>query len=156
MFGIGLTELILIAIIALLFLGPDKLPDALVQLAKFIRSTKKMITDAKGALEEEVRINELKEEALSYKAELDKATKELQNFKNIDFDDLVDDITYEEDASHSAFSKAHDDKEVEKPMQSVTLKRKKSATTEDSAQKSLNTNKSANTLADEKESKSDV
>jgi len=99
MFGIGFTELILISIIAILFLGPDKLPQALVDMAKFIKSVKKTISEAKGSLEEEMKIADLKEEALGYKKQLDDATSELQNFKNIDLDDFDDDVSYDEEIS---------------------------------------------------------
>ena len=99
MFGIGFTELILISIIAILFLGPDKLPQAMVDMAKFIKSVKKTISDAKGSLEEEMKISDLKEEALGYKKQLDDATSELQNFKNIDFDDFDDDVSYDDEIS---------------------------------------------------------
>ncbi len=99
MFGIGFTELILISIVAILFLGPDKLPQAMVDMAKFIKSVKKTINDAKGSLEEELKIADLKEEALGYKQQLNDATNELQNFKNIDFDDFDDDVSYEEEIS---------------------------------------------------------
>ncbi|HHE05850.1 MAG TPA: Sec-independent protein translocase subunit TatB, partial [Epsilonproteobacteria bacterium] len=85
MFGIGFTELLLIAVIAILFLGPDKLPGALVEMAKFIKNVKKTIGDAKNSLEEEMKIADLKEETLNYKKQLDDATNELKNFKNIDF-----------------------------------------------------------------------
>jgi len=98
MFGIGFTELILISIIAILFLGPDKLPQTMVEIAKFIKSVKKTIGDAKNSLEEEMKIDELKEEALSYKKQLDNATAELKGFKNISFDDF-DDISYDDDTS---------------------------------------------------------
>ncbi len=98
MFGIGFTELLLIAIIAVLFLGPDKLPTALVDMAKFIKSVKKTIGEAKSSLEEEMKIAELKEEALSYKKQLDEATNELKNFKNIDFDSFAN-TTYETEIS---------------------------------------------------------
>ena len=83
MFGMGFTEILLIAIVAILFLGPDKLPGAMVEIAKFIKSAKKAITSAKDSLDSEINISELKEEALSYKAKLDSATEELQGFKNL-------------------------------------------------------------------------
>ena len=35
MFGMGLTEIFLIAIVAVLFLGPDKLPSTMIEIAKF-------------------------------------------------------------------------------------------------------------------------
>jgi sec-independent protein translocase protein TatB len=37
MFGMGGTEILVILIVALLFLGPDKLPDAAKQISKHIR-----------------------------------------------------------------------------------------------------------------------
>jgi sec-independent protein translocase protein TatB len=98
MFGIGFTELLLISVIAILFLGPDKLPDAMVQIAKFIKSVKKTVDEAKSSLEEEMKIADLKDEALKYKTQLDNATNELKSFKNIDFDDM-DDITYDDEVS---------------------------------------------------------
>jgi sec-independent protein translocase protein TatB len=95
MFGIGFTELLLIAVVAILFLGPDKLPSALVEMAKFIKGVKKTIGDAKDSLEEEMKIADLKEEALNYKKQLNDATEELRGFKNLSLDDL-DDVTYDE------------------------------------------------------------
>jgi len=95
MFGIGFTEILLISVIAILFLGPDKLPDAMVQIAKFIKSVQKTVGEAKSSLEEEMKIADLKDEALKYKSQLDNATNELKSFKNIDFDDM-DDLTDDE------------------------------------------------------------
>lgn len=90
MFGIGFTELLLISIVAILFLGPDKLPQAMIEVAKFIKGVKKAVGEAKSSLEEEMKIADLKEEALNYKKQLDAATSELKNFKNIDFEDFKD------------------------------------------------------------------
>ena len=104
MFGIGFTELILISIIAILFLGPDKLPQTMVEIAKFIKSVKKTVGDAKNSLEEEMKIADLKDEALSYKKQLDDATSELKNFKNIDFDDF-DDVSYDDEVSTKSSKK---------------------------------------------------
>jgi len=100
MFGIGFTEILLISIIAILFLGPDKLPGALVEMGKFIKSVKKTVNDAKSSLEEEMKISDLKEEALNYKKQLSDATEELKGFKNLSFDD-EDDITYDEISEES-------------------------------------------------------
>lgn len=98
MFGIGFTELLLIAIIGILFLGPDKLPSALVELAKFIKGVKKTVGDAKSSLEEEMKIADLKEEALGFKKQLNDTTNELKSFKNLNFDDF-DDVSYDDDVS---------------------------------------------------------
>ena len=98
MFGIGFTELLIISIVAILFLGPDKLPQAMIEMAKFIKSVKKTVGEAKSSLEEEMKIADLKEEALSYKQQLDDATSELKNFKNIEFDDF-DDLSYDDEIS---------------------------------------------------------
>jgi sec-independent protein translocase protein TatB len=98
MFGIGFTELLLISVIAILFLGPDKLPEALVDMAKFIKNVKKTIGDAKDSFEEEIKLADLKEEALGYKKQLDDATAELKSFKNISLDDF-DDESYDDEIS---------------------------------------------------------
>jgi len=83
MFGMGFMEILFIAILAILFLGPDKLPGAMVDMAKFIKNIKTAIGDAKRTLNEEVNLDELKQEALNYKQKLEEANQELQGFKNI-------------------------------------------------------------------------
>lgn len=93
MFGMGFTEILLIAIAGILFLGPDKLPDAMVSIAKFIKGAKRTINEAKSAIDNEIKISDLKEEALGYKAKLDAATDELKGFKNINpMQSLNDDL----------------------------------------------------------------
>jgi len=129
MFGMGFTEILLIAVIAILFLGPDKLPEAMVKIAKFMKSVKKAVSDAKSSLEEEMKISDLKEEALNYKKQLDDATNELQGFKNIGINP-IDDIS---DAISSATTTLSDvDSEtttdttqIEPKKESITFKKKK-------------------------------
>ena len=89
MFGMGFTEILMIAIVAILFLGPDKLPDAMVKVAKFVKGAKNALTEAKTAIDSEIKISELKEEALGYKAKLDEASSELQGFKNFNSVDAL-------------------------------------------------------------------
>ncbi len=132
MFGIGFTELLLIAVIAILFLGPDKLPEAMVQIAKLFKSVKKTVNEAKSSLEEEMRIADLKEEAMSYKRQLDSATEELQGFKNISMDDILDEPVVIEEKPASVPAKnnspyADENRptvQVEPKMESVPLKKK--------------------------------
>jgi len=104
MFGIGFTELMLIAIVAILFLGPDKLPQTLVDIAKFFKSVKRTINDAKNSFEEEIRVADLKKEALEYKAKLEETTNELQGFRNFDLDELL-----EEESKAKTKAQKHDE-----------------------------------------------
>jgi len=69
MFGMGFTEMLLIAVIAVLFLGPDKLPSAMVEIAKLFRSVKSTIGSVKDSLEEEMNVAGIKQEALVVKSE---------------------------------------------------------------------------------------
>lgn len=77
MFGMGFTEILIILVVAILFLGPDKLPTAMVDIAKFFRTVKKTIGTLKDSLEEEMNVSEIKKEALSYKKELLSASENL-------------------------------------------------------------------------------
>lgn len=86
MFGMGFSEILVIAIIAIIFLGPEKLPDAMVKVAKFFKTVKTSVNDVKSSFEQEMKIQELKEEALSYKQKLDDAATSAR--KVITFDEL--------------------------------------------------------------------
>ena len=71
MFGMGIMEIFLIAIVAIIALGPEKLPTAMVQIAKFLNKLKTGISDAKTTLDNELNISEMKEEANKFKVNLD-------------------------------------------------------------------------------------
>ncbi|ECR3474106.1 Sec-independent protein translocase subunit TatB [Campylobacter coli] len=86
-------EIIVILIVAILVLGPDKLPEAIVQIAKILKALKRNIDDAKSSIEKEVRINDLKEEAKKYKDEFSSANENIrQKLSFEEFDDLKRDI----------------------------------------------------------------
>jgi Tat protein translocase TatB subunit len=53
MFNIGMPELILIFIVALIVVGPSRLPDLGRQLGKAAAAFKRATMDLKGALEQE-------------------------------------------------------------------------------------------------------
>jgi sec-independent protein translocase protein TatB len=77
MFGLGMGEILLIAVLAIVVLGPDKLPTAMVEVAKFFKSFKKTVSDAKGAIDSELNLTELKDSADAYKKSLEHTREEL-------------------------------------------------------------------------------
>ncbi|EDO6751150.1 Sec-independent protein translocase subunit TatB, partial [Campylobacter coli] len=82
-----------ILIVAILVLGPDKLPEAIVQIAKILKALKRNIDDAKSSIEKEIRINDLKEEAKKYKDEFSSANENIRKKLSFEeFDDLKRDI----------------------------------------------------------------
>jgi len=86
MFGMGITEILLIAVIAIIFLGPEHLPKAMIEVAKFIKSVKKVVTETKETIEKEVNIHDLKNEALEYKKMVESGVGELTKIGDLDFE----------------------------------------------------------------------
>ena len=124
MFGMGITEILLIAIVAVIALGPEKLPDAMVKIAKMFNSVKKGISDAKTTLDNELNIAELKEEANKFKAQIEdtKSSLSIENKFDLGLDDILKDD----------LEASKNDNEVEK------IKEKFAKVNEDKAQKSEN------------------
>ena len=56
MFGMGGTEILVILIVALLFLGPEKLPDAATKISKGIREMRKQTRDVTQTIENDTQI----------------------------------------------------------------------------------------------------
>lgn len=87
MFGMGFFEIVVIVIVAIIFLGPDKLPQAIVDVVKFLKVARKTIHDAKQTLDNELHISALQKEASNYhehfNAQVDSITKDMQ-LKEID------------------------------------------------------------------------
>ena len=95
MFGMGFTEIMVIAVIAILFLGPDKLPQTMIDIARFFRSAKRTIASAKESIEEELHMDDIKKEVNSYKSELLDGKQKLAQMSSLDplseeFDTVID------------------------------------------------------------------
>ncbi|MBA4151284.1 MAG: twin-arginine translocase subunit TatB [Acinetobacter sp.] len=61
MFDIGLTELIVLAIIALVVLGPEKLPHAARMAGAWMGRIRRMIINVQADIESEVAAQEMRE-----------------------------------------------------------------------------------------------
>jgi len=91
MFGMSFGEILIIAVIAILFIGPEKLPEAMVKIVKFFKGFKKSVHEVKESIEQEVHLQELKEEAISYKEQLEKSVTDIKQNKDLNImDDLHD------------------------------------------------------------------
>lgn len=82
MFGVGIFEVLIILIVAVIALGPNKLPQTIVEIVKFFRAVRKTMSEAKETFDKEIQLSEIKQEALKYKdavsKEVDKITKDIK------------------------------------------------------------------------------
>ena len=154
MFGLGFTEILIIAVIAVLFLGPDKLPSAMVDIAKFFRQMKKTVSSVKDSLEEEINVSEIKQEALAYKKELLDAKDGLDKVTSMasldDASDLADDFL-DDDSDDDETKKSP---KTTPKQETVTFKKKKKKKVE--AVDKVNDEVTQSTQVEKKEEKEDT
>lgn len=86
----GFMEILLIAVVAIVALGPEKLPQAMIDAAKFIRAFKKTIDDAKQSITKEMQLHELKDGVLSLKNEVHAVNENIREVTQINLDKLAD------------------------------------------------------------------
>jgi len=127
MFGMGITEILLIAIVAVIALGPEKLPDAMVKIARLFNSVKKGLNDAKTTLDNELNIKELKDEANKFKAQIEdtKSSLSIENKFDLGLDDILkDDLKQESEVEkiREKFAKVNEEKALEKKDEKFSLK----------------------------------
>lgn len=93
MFGMGFMEISLILMVGIIALGPEKLPSAVVDIAKFFKKFKSGIDDAKSTLDAELNISEMKEKAEEFKASVGDVTSMAKlDLQAINSDRIMDDI----------------------------------------------------------------
>ena len=118
MFGMGFMEIFLIAIVAVIALGPDKLPTAMVQIAKFIKKMKTGLDDAKSTLDSELNISEMKDEANKFKSQIQdtKASLSIDSKIDLGLKDILKDDLKEESSAKEIKSEVFEEKSKEQKI----------------------------------------
>ena len=78
MFDIGFAELLIIAVVGLVVLGPDKLPVAARTVGLWVGKAKRTISGIQSEINEELRLDEMKRQVAMQKEELDKELDEMR------------------------------------------------------------------------------
>lgn len=90
MFGMGFLEIVLILIVAVIALGPEKLPSAAVDIAKMFKKLKSSVDDAKSTLNDELNMSGFQTEAEKFKDNIGIDRLSSLNFDSIGDDDFDD------------------------------------------------------------------
>lgn len=98
MFGIGLPEMMVIAAVALIFIGPDKLPGVmrsvgrgLVQLKRATNDVRSTVQDEMRDIEREIDLKEVKEAKEELESEFGGVAKQAKlPFSNLDTPDKLE------------------------------------------------------------------
>ncbi|SIS39643.1 Sec-independent protein translocase protein TatB [Neptunomonas antarctica] len=82
MFDIGFAEILVIGVVALIVLGPEKLPTAVRAVGLWVGKAKRAVSSIQSEISEELRLDEMRRTASIKKEELDKELNEMkQPFK---------------------------------------------------------------------------
>jgi len=87
MFGMGFMEIFLILVIAIIALGPEKLPSAAVDIAKFFKKIKGGIDEAKSTIDDELNLSSLKSEAQKIRSSVN-----IDRLAALEFEDTIKDV----------------------------------------------------------------
>ena len=85
MFGMGFMEIFLVLIVAVIALGPEKLPSAAIDLVKFFKKFKSSLDDAKSTLDSEINLSEMKKEAEEFKS----SVSNIKNIANLEMQEIT-------------------------------------------------------------------
>ncbi len=109
MFGMGFMEIFLVLIVGIIALGPEKLPSALVDIAKFFKKFKSGIDEAKATIDSELKISEMKQQAEEFKASVGDVT----NLAKIDLDSINSDRSMDDIEDNAPKAKTKEPKTKE-------------------------------------------
>ena len=132
MFGIGLPELIIIAVVALIFIGPDKLPGVLRSIGKGLVELKRATSDVRSTVQEEMQ-------KIEDEIELKEVRESAQDFKNElgGVANKVDPLTlskFNTDDQKEEISDSINESDIEKPQKEVLAENTEATITDSSGE----------------------
>jgi sec-independent protein translocase protein TatB len=92
MFDMGFTEMMLIGIVALIVIGPERLPGVARTAGKYFGRLKRFMTSVKADVEQELRADELRQILADQQRELD-TIKDSMNVAGKAFEKEVNDVS---------------------------------------------------------------
>lgn len=152
----SMGEIIIILIVAVLVLGPEKLPSTAVQIAKILKALKRQVDDAKESIEKEIRVSEIKKEADKYKNEFSEYNQNIRKKLSFEeFDELKKEIVADTNAIKDDINAIEKDLASlgngQNAENSVNSNENSANLNEKTAQNSANTAKVAENLASSNE-----
>jgi sec-independent protein translocase protein TatB len=121
MFGMGFMEIFLVLLVAIIALGPEKLPGAIVDTVKFFKKIKSEISDAKSSIDKELDISGMKQDA----EQLKESVSNIQQMANIDIDEITNLNSSPTIEELTAEKKIQEPKESSTEKKSATIPKKK-------------------------------
>ncbi|MFT5658513.1 MAG: sec-independent protein translocase protein TatB [Gammaproteobacteria bacterium] len=114
MFDMGFTEIVLIGIVALVVIGPERLPGAAITVGKYVGRLKRFVNNVRSDVESELKTDEIRKLIASQQEELSSLKETVKEAsKGLDMSDASKSI---DDSMASVLGKS----EVENPPPAET------------------------------------
>ena len=111
MFDIGFTELLMIGVVALIVVGPERLPKVARTAGHLYGRMQRYVSDVKSDISREIEIDELKRAGQQFKESVESTMSDVQQQTSV-----VDDYLREEAASISKSVTSIDESEEAPPL----------------------------------------